>query len=129
MSLSDRVLRVGASIAKTRAAKKKYKQLRKAFHFRCELCGVDLNSRESRKSHEEGRAHKRAIEKKRDGKLECLLCNKVLRTRKEFEQHLVSKRHLKLIEVEKSREKQREEDDAWKQRRHEHRLKTGWYSK
>ena len=116
LSRSERVLAVATRIAKTRAAKEKYKNFRKANHSKCELCNVSLNAQSSRTKHLNGRKHKAAVRRQAAGDVHCYLCNRDLKTVEELAEHKRSKRHLRLIEEEKDKEKHR----AWKARRDEH---------
>ena len=95
-SLQDRVLRKATQIALRRDSKKKYAQKRKQDKFKCGLCGVFLNSRESRKAHFEGHKHKAKEATAARGPRTCSYCNVTVRTQKEFDAHLRSRRHFSI---------------------------------
>lgn len=95
-SLQDRVLRKATYIALRRESKKKYAAKRKQDKFNCSLCGVFLNSRESRKAHVEGRKHKAKEAAAASGPKTCSYCNVTVRTQKEFDAHLHSRRHFSI---------------------------------
>ena len=92
-SLSEKVLRKGAAISLRRENRKQYKKARKADKFYCNICKVSLNSRASRKEHQEGSKHKSAAARSKEGSFYCDSCTIMVRTKVEFDRHLLSKRH------------------------------------